>query len=627
MRELTGRAQADIRKLIGGVPWIELLDVRLPDYFEPTVTEKKFLAVAPDGRYHVLVTNALSEGKVHLPTDGWQTEGQVADCKCYFAIPYERDQVADSSEKQGQMNSRVTLGDAGGVIQEMVDRCDGLYGAAVSIGFAMQDDSGGGLGLAVDAVVCHEPEVVLDFTVSRTMHDGTNFAAVLSSDTPLEWKFPARTMLKNVCHFQFKGLECGFDGNPVRRVAPERRGDGVTGLFGGHWAIIGGHVQRLVPDGATVMANVPGVDADNYLHIESAGNDYFFAVREQDNYFIYFDGTAPVSFNVTAQRVIKNAAYPFCNTISSGGDNDAYAITNTAITRYLHRFAGAVRTRIGTGQYFNIVSSPLPGLCYAIQGGAYSGTGGAFVAANSTTGRLVRVEGATITDIGDGKLWRWCSAVGYDNGEIQSIEIYAVTDGGELWLIDDWKDSGGWDTPYFSRVKYYELTGGFFQEAGDVTLPGAPECGQFSHSVTPYGHELIIIIDGVLWAGIREQLYYFNDAENWKIVSAIPKREDLLDCFSVVVSEANTYIMQFTNFDDGIFQFSAKVRGAVVGVLPLAGFNADNQALYYLAGSEVFLIERKDFATCDHTLTDCKERGNEVRFGGFPGIGSGGLTQ
>ena len=31
------------------------------------------------------------------------------------------------------------------------------------------------------------------------------------------------------------------------------------------------------------------------------------------------------------------------------------------------------------------------------------------------------------------------------------------------------------------------------------------------------------------------------------------------------------------------------------------------------------------FATCDRTLTSCRERGNGVRFGGFPGMRSGGI--
>lgn len=633
MRELTGRAQTDIRKLIGGVPWIELLEVRLPDGFTPTAAERKFLAQSPDGGWWALLTNIFTGGHVALAAAGWQTEGLAAGYKWFFSVPYERDTVADSDERQGMMDSRVTLGDAGGVVHAIAERCDGFYGAAATLGFAMQKgDAGDNVALGDGVIECHEPEVVLDFTIGQSSFNGNSFSCLLSSDTPLEWKFPEKVMLKNVCHFQFRGLECGFTGDTVRQVRTTRRGTGETAVFPGHWALFDGYIQRLEPNGFVRAFDVPGFTGGDYVHLASAANDYFYAVREGGVYVIYFDGTAAATFNVAAQKPVKSVDYPLAHVLVSGGAHDAYAITNTAATRYLYHFAGAVRTRVGTGQYFNIVSSPVAGVCYAVQGGAYSGAGGAFVQSNSATGRLVRVEGEVVTDIGGGRLYKWCRAAGWRKSEVfpgdtgYSCEVYALASDNKLWLVDDDGGEGGAWATFLSQVQYYDLKIG--GPIGDVALPGVPRFDQFHHNNSAYGGGLLaFIIDGVLWAGLREQAYYSDDASVWRIVRTIPGREDFQGEVCMIANgDGGTQVMRFTDFDEGIFAVSPRLLSDVRAVLPAADFNNTSQKFYYVAAGEVRLSEQKHFAGCDHSLTDCRERGNEQRFGGFPGVGSGGLT-
>ncbi len=603
MRELTQRAKDDVIKLYGGAAWLEVIEIKLPDYFIPTDKEKEFLSLSPDGKWHILITNVQNYDYVVLPAANWQTEGLPANYKCFFGVPYERDDVEDSNASQGQMNSRLTLGDTGETVKKIVDRADGLYGCEVKVGFTMQNEDS-----LLEKIEVYEPEVVLDFTVSQVMHDTVNFACILSSDTPLEWKFPARTMLKNVCHFQFKGLECGFTGDIVQKVMSSRKGGGITDVFNGHWAINGGFIEKLNPDGSNVMENVAAFSKSNYIYIESKASDYFYALRDSDNYFAYFDGTNITVFNISNERAIKHEDYPFERTISSGGFGNAYAITNTATTRYLYRFSGTTRTRIGSTtawQYFNMVSSPAIDLCFAIQGGTYSGT--TFTASNQTVGRLIKVEGTStsVTDLYPGKRWKWVSSLaeGY---------IFAIDEDDCLYHTTQAALS-------LSQVADFE-TGNPVQ----VTEERNNKNTGFDYGFS----ELVYIDNGNAYACYGGSIIKKNTTENWFLVAQGAKG-DSWDRGVVLLAESGLFCYEDIPFiiDPDFYNMNSELKGNVKTILPIPIGSRAEPKFYYVAGGEIHLYEHKDFKTCNHTLTDCKERGNEVRFGGFPGIGSGGLTK
>lgn len=595
MRELTNRAKTDIIKLYGGAAWIEIIEIKLPDYFIPTDKEKEFLSLSPDNKWHILITNVQNYDYVMLPAANWQTEGLQADYKCFFGVPYERDQVSDTNEQQGQMNSRIMLGDTGGIIKSIVDRADGLYGCEVKVGFTMQNEDS-----LLDKIEVYEPEVVLEFTVSSIGHDLTNFICILSSDTPLEWKFPARTMLKNVCHFQFRGLECGFTGDIVQKVMSSRKAGGITDVFNGHWAINGGFIEKLNPDGSNVMDNVAAFSKSNYIYIESKASDYFYALRDSDNYFRYFDGTNITGFNISYERAIKDEDYPFEKTISSGGFGNAYAITNTAATRYLYRFSGTSRTRISLGQYFNMVSSPDIDLCFAIQGGTYSGT--TFTVSNQAVGRLIKVEGTStsVDDIYPGKRWKWVKA-------ITENFFYALDEDNYLWSFNNrWESLQAYQVCFVNDwTNYLQLT--------DIPT-------EKTFSIHSENGICFIIDDDKLYTIEEEVVFGTNENAEWYVVKA-------MDDLSAAV---------FNSSGIGVAVVKGKavhevdylsVGGNVKSFLGVANYNFHSPSFYYVVGGEIHLYEHKDFKTCNHTLTDCKERGNEVRFGGYPGIGSGGLTK
>ena len=598
MRELTNRAKTDIIKLYGGAAWIEIIEIKLPDYFIPTDKEKEFLSLSPDNKWHILITNVQNYDYVMLPAANWQTEGLQADYKCFFGVPYERDQVSDTNEQQGQMNSRITLGDTGGIIKSIVDRADGLYGCEVKVGFTMQNEDS-----LLDKIEVYDPEVVLEFTVSSIGHDLTNFICILSSDTPLEWKFPARTMLKNVCHFQFRGLECGFTGDIVQKVMSSRKAGGITDVFNGHWAINGGFIEKLNPDGSSVMESILSAANNDFLHIESDANGAFFAVREGSNYFHSFNGTTLHQFNTSAERVIKHEDYPFERTISSGGATQAYAITNTATTRYLYRFNEAVRARIGTGtawQYFNMVSSPDIDLCFAIQGGTYSGT--TFTASNQKVGRLIKVEGTgtSVTDLYPGKRWKWVNAVSENL-------LYALYEDNYLWCF---KDTGGSLTAY--QVNFVNDWSNYLQLTG---MPTGKTFSIHSESGTCF-----LIDNKKLYVIEEETVFRTNDTAEWYAVKALD------DIDAAFFNSDGVGVGDGKELEYGTARI-IPAKGDVKSLLGVANYNFHSPSFYYVVGGEIHLYEHKDFKTCNHTLTDCKERGNEVRFGGYPGIGSGGLTK
>ncbi len=598
MRELTNRAKTDIIKLYGGAAWLEVIDIKLPDYFIPTNKEKEFLSLSLDSKWHILITNVMNDDYIMLPADGWQTEGLLANYKCFFGVPYERDQVSDTNEQQGQMNSRLTLGDTGGIIKSIVDRTDGLYGCEVKVGFTMQNEDS-----LLEKIEVYEPEVVLEFTVSSIGHDLTNFICILSSDTPLEWKFPARTMLKNVCHFQFKGLECGFTGDIVQKVMSSRKGGGITDIFNGHWVINGGFVEKLNPDGSSVMESILSAANNDFLHIESDANGAFFAVREGSNYFHSFNGTTLHQFNTSAERVIKHEDYPFERTISSGGATQAYAITNTATTRYLYRFNEAVRARIGTDtawQYFNMVSSPETDLCFAIQGGTYSGT--TFTASNQAVGRLIKVEGTgtSVTDLYPGKRWKWVNAVSENL-------LYALDEDNYLWSFNNrWGSLQAYQVCFVNDwTNYLQLT--------DIPT-------EKTFSIHSENGICFIIDDDKLYTIEEEVVYGTNENAEWYVVKAMD------DLSAAVFNSSGIGVAEVVGKTVHEVDYLS-VGGNVKSFLGVANYNFHSPSFYYVVGGEIHLYEHKDFKTCNHTLTDCKERGNEVRFGGYPGIGSGGLTK
>lgn len=600
MRTLSETAQADIVKLTGGKPWCEVIDIALPEDFSPSATELTFLSKDPDDIYHILITNSIMESRLAIAATGWATQGLTAGYKWYFGVPYQRDPIEDSSEKKGAVSSRIMLGDSGGTIKAIVDKADGFIGLNVSIGFAMVNTASA-FTVSTGFIECYEPDVTYDWQIKTTTHDKTYFSCTLFIDSPIEWKFPPRTMFKNVCHFAFKGIECGFDGNVVRPVKPKRGADIIgKSIYPGGWLISGGYIEKLdLTTGSVITTTVPEFTDSDYKFITAVNGSYCYAKRSGSPYAAYYNNTAVSLVSGSSYyKIVDDPAYPLEYVLSSGAASEAYAITNTASTRMLYRFVAASAYRVGTGQYYNVVSSAAAGIAFAIQGGTYSG--GTFTPSDAATGRLVRINGITQTSIGGalGMAWKWVRAV-------SATTAYAIDSDNYLY--------------YFDGTNLRPVRAGISDHTqifGVMTKEKFSCKGGYAFIISNYSEEYPGVIR--ILNGAHELTVDWS--EQWLSVYAI----DETSAFGTK-QDGIFRIFDYLNQPSfGWFQaIYEKPAGFVSGMLSIIG----TSVFYYVSGGNLYLYEHKPYATCNHRLSDCLLRDNEERFGGYPGIGSGGLTK
>lgn len=620
MRTLSETAQADIIKLTGGKPWCEVIDITLPTDYEPSATELTFLSKDPDDLYHILITNSIMESRLAIAATGWATQGLTAGYKWYFGVPYQRDPIEDSSEKKGAVNSRIMLGDTGGTIKAIVDKCDGFIGLNVSIGFAMVN-SESAFTVSTGFIECYEPDVTYDWQVKTTTHDKTYFSCTLFIDSPIEWKFPPRTMLKNVCHFAFRGTECGFDGNVARLVTPKRGADIIgKSIYPGGWLISGGYVEKIDLAGSLLTTSTAFVSS-KYQYLTTVNGNYCYAKRSGSLYAIYYDNTATARVEGESYyRIVDDPAYPLEYVLSSGAASEAYAITYTAATRRLYRFVTSGAQRVGTGQYYNVVSSAAAGYAFAIQGGTYSG--GTFTPSNVATGRLVSISGTTQASISEDISWKWVRGMVNKSITPTLYELFAIDSTNKLW--------------------YYNSTAGLFPVYEDPSIPSPVQIvvnSTRNHLNFSHNGYLAYLVDyvseehpAVLRVISANAQVYYNDEYEWNSVYT----DDYINAYAFYENGIALIEGDKTGSDFVINHITNKAIGFITDILPILNIDSESGVgtinpkspkFYYVSGGNLYLYEYKPYSTCNHRLSDCLARGNQERFGGYPGIGSGGLTQ
>ena len=113
------------------------------------------------------------------------------------------------------------------------------------------------------------------------------------------------------------------------------------------------------------------------------------------------------------------------------------------------------------------------------------------------------------------------------------------------------------------------------------------------------------VLEGYNWLALE-----LSDWFNWT------------SAYGFAVADEGIYRISITSGVWSKVYFAPPATGLVYGLSII-----DESSLYVLAGDNVYLCTLRDYESCNHTLADCKDRGNQSRFGGFPGIGTGGLTR
>lgn len=586
MRTLSETAQGDIVKLIGGLPWAEVIDLHLPDDFTPTATEASFVAVDPDGGRHILISNLGDVDKVGQPETGWTTSGQPANYKWFFAVPYQRDNIEDSSEQRGAVNTRISIGDTGGVIKAIVDRCDGLNGLRVDIAMVLINPND---AISVDGTMaCHAPDVIYSFNVGSTTFDGVHLSCTLTVDSPIEWKFPPRAMLKNVCHFAFKSVECGFTGMVYFPLAIARTGTtGFRKMLANRLLLSRGYIEQMASTGQ--IATTPILPSGTYVHLASGAPNDFYAVLAGN--LVYWNGTSATSISFAGE--MESETFPVIEKrLTSGAAGDGYCLTATNVPRYLYYLQAAVATQITIGNFPIAVHSETAGEGFAIKASA----------PGDDYGDLYILSGATSTLVDNTLSWDWLrhlgegACLGRANGR-----LYHVATAGGVAITE-------------------------IKDAADASLPAASLSWSFRHDGqgakvvrldVPDGDDsigTIFVIDGATATPVLTGV-------NW-LAMELADWDDWFETYGFAVADEGVYRI---SIDGGVWTkelFAGLPPGMAAGLAI-----ANEGSLYVLAGDGVYLTQQRDYLTCNHTLADCKDRGNQVRFGGFPGIGTGGLTK
>ena len=115
--------------------------------------------------------------------------------------------------------------------------------------------------------------------------------------------------------------------------------------------------------------------------------------------------------------------------------------------------------------------------------------------------------------------------------------------------------------------------------------------------------------------------HQIHDEITWEFISQDPASSSSSDPFCLAIADDMTYRISKTEY----------VPVANLQPGRYDAFSAINYYSFYSIRQDKLYFTDTSLGTvgfpCLHTLSSCKEHGNETRFGGFPGIGAGGLMQ
>lgn len=601
MKTLSADAQADIVKLTGGQAWVEVVDISLPSDYESSAIEDTFIAIAPDLSKHILLCNGFNNDKVVMRVASWQTPSHAAGLKVFWSVPYERDNIEDSSDKRGAVNTRITIGDAGNTIGSIMDKTDGMIGLGVSIGMALVDHDDA-LTVADGTIVVFEPDILYDFVVNAATHDGINFSITLAIDTPLEWKYPENTMLKNVCPFKYGGPECGYSGSMTREVKPAAIGTIDVVAIYNNWLLgasfianIKGALQRLIkptvpPATLPPLFTTEALTADKAARyaVENTASVYYLT----GSYLKRIDSTTKAVATVSGIDVTSSAIVSDKDRLSTGLLDACNVISGSNRMLYAVNGVTPTATPAPNAYYLGVTSGEI-GTCYAIRG------------ANSaaTTGIMEHWDGTTLMATDSTLPWTRFIFQGASECLAQSgnyLYHCVYVTGTTITVAQVLDDLGNpIDLSTLAAGTTLQTSWPFF--LGTFMVGGVETKRLFWYDWTTF-HQI-------------------HDEITWEFISQDPASSSLSDPFCLAIADDMTYRISKTEY----------VPVANLQPGRYDAFSAINYYSFYSVRQDKLYFTDTSIGTvgfpCLHTLSSCKEHGNETRFGGFPGIGAGGLMQ
>jgi len=668
MKSISQTEAADLAKLHSGSPWVEILDIECPDGFDQAgVPESAFCS---DGaRVHILLSSS-SEG-LFIPMAGW-TSWPLEGGMYANAVPFQRDDIRDTTDSYGRVQTAVTLGDSKGFLASFLDANSGCCGWKVTVYAVMVADltlhtvTKGNVTYVYQEAT--PPDMGYPFVVTGAATDGQGVTVNLSSGSELDRKYPPRIMLKNYCQLRYGSAECGASGLFVEREYQQCSGTGFHDL------------DFITPNGLVRCGNrLSVIDLATGDVLKTVAADVVWAEETPSAgqggtvaaWFAYRDASHPSRLH-PGLLVIEDGVY---NSYGDTGINLTANYSDAAdpaiLADRLRRSFSATDSALYCIDFWTATAGVYKSNILK----AYAISGDHGIAAVASLGFL---DDAYCCQVSMQQRWAGCgiftteagrsarlygSALAFTGCEnLQSGEWYYL-DGGYTALAVALRreaDSPEDDPDRFSPIEVPCL---FLNDRG-IYSQGVPGPGQgYFFKDAPkepeYNDPTVLEYDGApldfsdVWTGegvFIEREDFLGGARVFNLALA----GGLMRCAYNFLAPSVTYIELPVNMQIGHDSVTSRFQLFDTAAQTLYDWNEwdDDPAVFANCGDlTAFHVMFRDFLTyrplkayairdgrlqlvtdsaaspCGHSLADCRRRCNRARFGGFAGIGNGGLLE
>ena len=658
MKSISQAEAADLARVHSGNPWAEVIDLECPeDFVQAGLPDSAFCF---DGTLNHILLCSSGEG-LFMPKDGW-TSWLPAPGMYANAVPFQRDDIRDTTDSYGRVLTALSLGDSEGLLAAFLDAnsgCCGWKATVYSVMIADQTvytDTVSGVTLTYQKA--EPPDLGVPFTVASAASDGQGITVSLSSSTELDRKFPPRIMLKNYCQLTFGSPECAASGLVYDREYASLSGTGDHSLD-----FIDGRGLVKCGDRLGVLDFASG----SVLLAVSARvvwAEMTWSAGEEDTV---------VAWYVAVHPSYSSRLYPGIIVIEDG-EYKAYGNTSISLTNYFsdgQYASGNLADRLRRS--FSATDSALYYIdCWTSSPGVFKSNAVRCVERTGAhgiqaVGSLGFLDSVCCCQVSMRQRWAGCGI--FTSGSARSTSIYgaavAFTGKASAWYRQDlgvdaalalalWRDADVPEDDDPENSSSLEMSGIVVNDRGQdlgrgYFFYGTPKDAYAEPLETlAYRHAPVDFSDVQDASGLAcDSSDYFGmrmfwmpsdsgmlivDAEGYVTATGVDANvwlggdggETSRYCFFDTASQT---FFEWNPWDDEPF-----VAGNC-GPLYAALVYGRDYSTYIPLGCYVIrdgVLCHADLAVrrpCSQSLADCRRRGNRARFGGFAGIGNGGLLE